>query len=247
MTFTTDGYEVCSRIVDTDRIHAIRQKMVAIMAPHCDSATDQPDSLDRCFYAIAAQGQELKTNVYRLFGRLGDLPLLLADKGVSEKVAGYGFTNYTIQAYSVFCLEPGNSKHMFLPHQDLRDRTSRKSLIVWVPLSGGSNCGGLALYPGTHRRGPLKHGLSPSGQLMLEENAYADSERLDVTEFDVGDCVFVDPYLVHESIENRGEGIRWTAVIKIDDASGQAHVRDSIHPFDIEEYIDARSNAERLG
>ena len=247
MPFSTDGYEICNQIVDRDRVDAIRKKMIAIMAPHCDYPADLPDSLDRCFYAISAQGQDLKTNVYRLFGRLADLPLLLADKGVSEKVAEYGFTNYTIQAYSVFCLEPGNTKHMFLPHQDLRDRTSRKSLIVWVPLSGGTDCGGLALYPGTHRDGPLRHGLSPAGQLMLEESAYSDSERLDVTSFEIGDCVFVDPYLIHESIGNHGEAIRWTAVVKIDDASGQAHVRDSIHPFDIDSYIDSRSNAERLG
>jgi len=246
MTYAKDGYEICNRLVDTGRIEAIRQKMIAIMAPHCDCPADQPDSLDQCFYAIAAQGQDLKTNVYRLFGRLADVPLLLGDLGVSGKVAAYGFTNYTIQAYSVFCLEPGNTKHMFLPHQDLRDRTSRKSLIIWVPLSVGANRGGLALYPGTHRKGPLKHDLSPGGQLLLGENAFADSARRDITEFEFGDCVFVDPYLIHESIENQGDGIRWTAVIKIDDASGQAHVRDSIHPFDIDDYIDSRSNAERL-
>ena len=246
MTYFTEGFEVCRNIVEVDRIAMIRQKMIAIMAPHCQCDLDQADSLDRCFYEVSAQGQALKSNVYQLFGRLADLPLLLADKGISEKIAALGFFSFTIQAYSIFCLEPGNKKHLFLPHQDLRDRTSRKSLIVWVPLSGGSDFGGLAIYPGTHRLGPLKHQLSESGQLTLDKSAYECSEKREITRYETGDCVFVDPYLVHESVGNTGNAIRWTAVVKIDDASGQTHVKDGIHPFDIDEYIDSRSNEERL-
>ena len=72
------------------------------------------------------------------------------------------------------------------------------------------------------------------------------SEKREITRYETGDCVFVVPYLVHESVGNTGNAIRWTAVVKIDDASGQTHVKDGIHPFDIDEYIDSRSNEERL-
>jgi len=248
-TFDRDGYVIRRGLLAHSRIERIQQRMLTIMRPYCSVGPDGEEpqhALDRCFYEVSALGSDVKSNVYKMFSRLADLPLLLEEPGIRATVADLGFTDFTIQAYSIFCLEPGNVRHKFLPHQDLRNRTSLKSLIVWAPMSQGQSLGGMACWPGSHRGGPLKHTLSEGGQLMLDENCYAAFERTDLTDYEPGDVVFMNPYLIHESVENDGDAIRWTAVVKIDDIRSNDHLTRDLHPFPIEEYIDGRSNAERL-
>ena len=246
MAFSDDGYEICRGLIARDKIESIRRKMLAIMAPFCDYPLDRSDSLDKYFVEISGRRQDLRSNVYKLFGRLADLPLLLSDEKICGVLEGLGFSVYTIQAYAIFCLEPYNERHLFVPHQDLKDRTSLNSLIIWVPLSSGRYLGGIAYYPGSHKKGPIRHELSPSGQLQLPESAYRGHEKVSLTDFEIGDCLFLSPYLIHESVINAGERIRWTAVVKIDDAIGITHVVDSLHPFVVTAYIDTRSNEERV-
>jgi hypothetical protein len=246
MNFDQTGFEFHRKFVSMEKIDAIRSGIFEIMIPFCDVERDDPDALDKCFYEISRQGNDLKSNCYQLFGRLMALPSLLNDPNISRRIESLGFGMATIQSYSVFCLEPGNERNMFLPHQDLRERTSQNSLIIWVPLSSGDNIGGMACYPGTHVEGPIEHAISEGNKVLIPGEAYRNVDRAYLTDFEVGDCILMSPYLIHESIENTGSKIRWTAVVKIDSAVGLEHLDKSIHPFSINEYIDLRTNAERL-
>ena len=247
--FEKVGYVHRRGILNVSTIERIREKMLTIMRPYCTAGSQDETSetaLDRCFLEVSAQGQDVKSNIYKVFSRLADLPLLLDDSAIKTDVEALGFTAYTIQAYSVFCLEPGNAHHLFMPHQDLRNRTSLKSLIVWAPLSAGPKLGGMSCWPGSHVLGPMHHGLNINGQLELPAESYAAFDRKVLTEYAIGDVIFMDPYLVHASVLNEGEAIRWTAVVKIDDVESNDHLTRSLHPFPIDELIDSRSNEERL-
>ena len=247
--FETVGYVHRHNILNAATIARLRNQMLTIMRPYCAAGPDNeaPEAaIDRCFSEISAQGQDIKSNIYKMFGRLSELPMLLADKAIKADVSEMGFSAFTIQAYSVFCLEPGNTHHYFLPHQDLRNRTSLKSLIIWAPLSAGPELGGMACWPGSHLSGPMRHGLSERGQLMLPTESYANFERTALTNYEIGDVIFMNPYLIHESVVNTGEAIRWTAVVKIDDIESNDHLADNLHPFSIDEYIDSRTNEQRL-
>jgi hypothetical protein len=133
-----------------------------------------------------------------------------------------------------------------LPHQDLKGRTSLKSLILWIPLTAGNELGGMACWPGSHKKGPLVHRVTTKGQLELPDDAYMDFQRKDLSDYDIGDVFFMDPYLVHETIANKGKSIRWTAIIKIDDIYDNTHLTESLNPFVIDDFIDTKNNAERL-
>lgn len=246
MTFQDQGYQIERGIVSPLQIEAIRKGIYEIMKPHCEVSEVACDLLDACFYALGRQGGTLKNNCYNLFGKLAALPLLLADQNIHRIVQELGFGRATIQAHSIFCLEPGNKRNKFLAHQDLRERTSLRSLLIWVPLSAGPNLGGMACYEGTHCAGPLRHDISETGKPFLPREFYDDARRVNITDFQVGDCIFMDPYLIHESIENTGDAIRWTAVLKLDDARELTHISEALHPFSIDEYIDLRTNEERL-
>lgn len=246
MTFERDGYELCKGLIARASVRRIRAQMVDIMRPYCDRKVRGPDDLDEAFAQITRRGGSLRGNVLKLCSRLASLPLLLSEPGVQRKVAEIGIRTPAIQAYSVLCMEPHVEKFLFEPHQDLKQRMSLSTIAFWVPLSAGPNVGGLGLAVGSHAKGPLHHGLSARGQLVLPQDAYAGLPQVELTDYEEGDCLLFSPYLIHWSIPNTGERLRWTVSLKIDEVADPAHLQQSIHPFVIEDYVDTRSNEERI-
>ena len=246
MDFEKTGYVYCKQLIDRATIRAVRAELVEIMRPFCDDRVSGPDDLDEAFRQVTRAGGALRGNVLKMCSRLASLPLLLADPGVKAQVAALGIRAPAIQAYSILCMEPYEEKFLFEPHQDLKQRTSMKSLAFWIPLSAGPGIGGLGFYPGSQARGPQKHTLSPAGHLMLPPECYADFPPHEFTQYEEGDCLIMSPFLVHWSIVNEGEVMRWTVSLKVDEAAEALHLPHSIHPFVIEDYIDTRSNEERL-
>jgi hypothetical protein len=187
-----DGVAVHRNIIGESSICALRRGMFEIMRPFlgAETASLGPDTgLDQAFFEVSARGGDLKSNCYRLFGKLSALPRLLAEPGLAELIKNFGFEDATIQSYSVFCLEHGNTRNTFLPHQDLRDRSSLDSLAIWIPLSAGTAIGGMACYLGSHHDGPLVHDVTDAGKPFLAADRYANCPRVEVTDFAVGDCV----------------------------------------------------------
>jgi hypothetical protein len=246
MSFHRDGYELCKSLIHPGTIRGIRAEMVDIMRPYCDRRVRGPDELDEAFAQITRLGGALRGNVLKLCSRLASLPLLLAEPGVQAKIREIGIRTPVIQAYSVLCMEPHVERFLFEPHQDLKQRMSFSTLAFWIPLSSGANVGGLGIAAGSHTKGPLRHGLSARGQLVLPPDTYEGVPQVELTDYAEGDCLIFSPYLIHWSIPNAGETLRWTVSLKIDDVSAPAHLAESIHPFVIEDYVDTRSNEERI-
>jgi hypothetical protein len=246
MTFEREGYEFCKGLIGRDTIRRIRAEMVDIMQPYCDQRVRGPDDLDEAFAQVTRRGGALRGNVLKLCSRLASLPLLLAEPGVRRKIDEIGMRTPAIQAYSILCMEPHVEKFLFEPHQDLKQRMSLRTIAFWVPLSGGPGVGGLGLAVGSHTKGPLRHGVSAGGQLVLPPDSYTGLPQRELTDYDEGDCLLFSPYLIHWSIPNAGECLRWTVSLKIDEVSAPAHLAESIHPFVIEDYVDTRSNEERI-
>ena len=246
MTFERNGYELCKGLIPREAVRRIRAEMVDIMRPYCGGAVRGPDDLDEAFAQVTRRGGALRGNVLKLCSRLASLPLLLAEPGVRRKIAEIGMRTPAIQAYSILCMEPHVEKFLFEPHQDLKQRMSLKTIAFWVPLSDGPDVGGLGLAVGSHVQGPLRHGLSARGQLVLPQDSYAGLPQIELTDYEEGDCLLFSPYLIHWSIPNSGECLRWTVSLKIDEVSAPAHLAESIHPFVVEDYVDTRSNEERI-
>ena len=93
---------------------------------------------------------------------------------------------------------------------------------------------------------PLGSRSNTAGTTRVTRKSYANYEREDLSDYEIGDVFFMNPYLVHETIGNRGKRIRWTAIIKIDDILCNTHLAESLNPFCIEDFIDTKNNAERL-
>ena len=138
---------------------------------------------------------------------------------------------------------------------------SLKTLQFWIPLSVGPNIGGISAWKGSHKNGPIKHKWrtevefradtsktvqnfagaagrrKPFGALVLPEEYYCDCERVDMVGFALGDALILTPYTVHASIPIRGESMRWTFVIKIEEMVDLMHLPQGTSPFPVDEYL----------
>lgn len=246
MGYAQEGYEFCENLIDVKSIEAIKRDMVAVMAQFCQVSPEDPKALDKSFADLTAQSRRLRGNVLKLFSRMASLPLLLSDKNLAAKVKELGIKLPVIQAYSIVCMEPGEDRFLFLPHQDLKERTSLKSLVAWIPLSPCDGQGGLGVFPGSHQNGPIKHEVSPEGHLKIPDENCCDFSKKEIVRFKEGDCLIFSPYLVHWSVPTTGNDVRWTAIVKVDDGLTTGHLRTGLHPFVVSTYIDERSNEERL-
>src|SRR5688572_8801837 len=171
--FARDGYVFYRKLIPQRTLVAMRAQMVDIMRPYCDGSIGSADDLDAAFRQVTQAGQTLRGNIYKMCSRLAALPLLLAEPAIREVVDDLGMRVPVIQAYSILCMEPHETKYLFHPHQDLKQRMSACALAFWIPLSAGRDIGGLAVVPGSHALGPLKHALSPEGHLCVPPEGYA--------------------------------------------------------------------------
>ena len=58
---------------------------------------------------------------------------------------------------------------------------------------------GMACWPGSHKKGPMVHSVTPTGQLELPGQAYENYQREDLSKYEIGDAFFMNLYLVHET------------------------------------------------
>ena len=249
VSFERDGYLLCSGLLHRPLVERIVADMRAILGQFLPAAAGASgvDDLDALMERVsAAGGPGLRHNCYQAFSRLASLPAVLQSPGLMDVLRDCGVHVPLIQAHSIFFLEPHRDRFFFPPHQDLNGRMSLQAAIVWFPLTDSPpECGGIDLWAGSHVLGPLKHGLTDQGRLVLPPGDYAAFTPVHLAGLGVGDCVIMSPYLVHASIPNRGTSNRWTGIVKVDDGRDAPHFVGSMNPFPIAEYIGSGSDNYR--
>ena len=117
---------------------------------------------------------------------------------------------------------PGEDRYLFQWHQDISyNLGSVNGLTYWVPLSKtGPDHGGIEVIPGSHKRGlwpckvvnpDHKAGLLSTRDIVITEEPQSPPTAIE-TEF--GDAVVFSQRLLHRSLSNRSDDIRWTVQIR---------------------------------
>ncbi|MDX2074207.1 MAG: phytanoyl-CoA dioxygenase family protein [Alphaproteobacteria bacterium] len=120
---------------------------------------------------------------------------------------------------------PGEDQYLFQWHQDITyNLGSANCLTYWIPLSKtGAHYGGIEVIPGSHKRGiwPCevvnpqgKSGLLTTRDIVITEQPQTPPVTLE-TEF--GDLVVFSQMLLHKSLSNRSDNVRWTVQIRHSD------------------------------
>jgi hypothetical protein len=220
--------------------------MIEIMSQFVSVGPECHNELDELFSSITSVGGGLRGTCFKVMSDIAEIPLLIGMPKVREVLDTLDISVPTLVGFAILAMEPGEKKFLFHPHQDLRGHTSLRSVILWTPLSDGKKIGGMGIYKGSHKFGPIKHGVAEDGHLEVPENIREEFEKVTFDDMTIGDVLFFSPYSVHWSLLNKGTKIRWTAVMVIDDAAKAPHLRDDRSPFVVSEFIDDRSNEERI-
>ena len=189
----------------------------------------------------------LRANVYKSISHLQSLYDLCSLTKIRKILKFLKFNSPRQLGTSIFAMEPNNKNFLHLPHQDIRNNfSSTKAINFWFPLSSGKKIGGIGIYPGSHRLGPLKHLISKDKKKVVIESRTLDKLKkpIFIENFKEGDVLIFSPYIAHFSIKNSGKKVRWTCAMCIDDPSDSPHFIKKFNPFKIGKYITNKTNEQ---
>jgi len=201
------------------------------------------------FKLITKKSKKLRENLFKSFSRLISCIEILSDKKIKSFLKKKNYKNLALISFSVVVMEPNRKKFLFPVHQDLKNRLSNKSILMWIPLNKSKgSLGGVTLYKNSHKLGLLKHEIGHSGIMQLKSKSQqkiAKLQKIDFNKYNVGDVLFISPFLVHKSINNiNKKDSRWTLIIQVDDLTSTKHFSKSLNPYDVDYHSASLTNEE---
>lgn len=249
--FEKKGYLIKKNIINLDLLNDVKLSMINIMLPYVKNKKllnkKNYNDIDYLFNQIS-RSKKLRSNIYKTFYNIFGINRLLYDKSLMSMLKKIGYKLPIFLSSDITAIEPDNKKYLLNLHQDLRGipYTSFRSAIIWAPMSEGELTGGVNIYEGSHKLGPIKHKISENnGHEYVDKKFTKNFKKIAVENLKVGDCLIFSPFCLHSSIPNFGKKIRWTLRYSVDDAYNTKHLDKNLHIFDKSKYTTDLTNDER--
>ena len=243
------GFILLNNVIEKKKIKLIKKEIISVMAQfdyNKKSYKKNKNKIDFLFENIS-KNKFLRSNIYKSISHLQSLYDLCSSPKIKKILKFLKFNSPRQLGTSIFAVEPNNENFLLLPHQDIRNNfSSKKAFNFWFPLSSGKKLGGIGIYPGSHKFGPLKHSFSKDKKKVVIKRKILDKLKKPVLieNFKVGDVLIFSPYTAHFSIKNNGNKVRWTCATCIDDPSVSPHFTKKFNPFNKKKYITNKTNEQ---
>ena len=243
------GFILLNNVIEKKKIRLIKKEIISVMSQFNFNKRTHKKSknkIDSLFENIS-KNKFLRSNVYKSISHLQSLYDLCSTPKIKKILKFLKFNSPRQLGTSIFAIEPNNENFLLLPHQDIRNNfSSKKAFNFWFPLSSGKNLGGIGIYPGSHKFGPLKHSISKDKKKVVIESKTLNklNKPVFIENFKEGDVLIFSPYIAHFSIKNSGKKVRWTCAMCIDDPSDSPHFIKEFNPFKLGKYITNKTNEE---
>jgi hypothetical protein len=111
-----------------------------------------------------------------------------------------------------------NEERFLLPmHQDYAGMRSHNAVRLWLPLRAvDAEAGTMYVVRGSHAQGYLPHDLSDPASPSVKPSEF-DSESRELVELGAGSGVFFDMFMLHQSVPNVSQRIKFVLVLTIQD------------------------------
>ena len=230
------GFFLLKNVINKKYINNVKKDMIKVLGQYChvDKNKSIDKILDQSFNLITKKSPQLRSNIYKCMANLQSIYNLSSLKIIKKIMNKIKIQTPRNLGSSIFAMEPNSKKYLILHHQDIRnDLASNQAINIWFPLTAGPNIGGVAIYPGSHRNGPIKHYIDKKhGKINLKKKLLKNLNKVEkIINFQIGDLLLFHPYLVHYSIINKGKKIRWTTAMCIDNPSNSPHLEKSFMPY----------------
>lgn len=195
-----------------------------------------PQSADP-FVDIFTRGGVYADRVYKLLERLHILHRMSMEVG--EKLEAAGFFEWADVKVPLVWPDiradlPNHTKALLSDHtdaalsvhQDFSSTRCHTAWRLWIPLRpANAERGSMRVYKGTHKLGPLAHNVENPLMPIVEPHNYADLKST-ILDLPAGDGVLFSPLLLHASVANRSNRVKFTLLMQIQDLATMADPED---------------------
>lgn len=226
-----DGFAVLDRCVPEDLLRAFEQEVGEFSRASGRRIGIEEDG-DAGLLGIFRRGGHYRSICYQM---IQGLPALrrIGNHLTESPAIGALLQHYRFElpafSQSMRVDIPDEPDFLLPAHQDYASTRSHKALRLWIPLRDASeNSGTMAVYPGTHRSGVLDHSAGDARYPAVPDAEIASPPKL--IEAAAGTGILFDMLLVHKSVANRAERIKYTLTFTIQDLAALADPDDKDDP-----------------
>ena len=189
------------------------------------------DNIDQTILNIMEPETELRSFIYNIIRYNRSLQKIIYSDNFCDILKMIGFKQpIALESSTIRVDIPGETKFITPPHQDIRSIRGKKCVTVWFPFRKcNETLGTLALYPKSHIRGLRKY------EILGTQNTISKKDRDELIKYEKiiveakpGDVIFMNSFLIHESVASNNFPIKLNAQIIINDAK-DIHFQDKFY------------------
>ena len=179
------------------------------------------DDIDQMIINIMKPETKLRSFVYDTIRYNWNLQNIIYSKDFSHILQMIGFRQPMALEHSTIRIDiPNETKFITPPHQDIRSVRSKKCVTIWFPLREcNEKSGTMAVYSKSHKVGLRGYKFLGTQNAIPEKDQHTlkEYERI-VIKAKPGDVVFMNSFLIHESVPSNNLPIKLNGQIIINDA-----------------------------
>lgn len=227
--FFRDGYVVVPRLVPGHDVEAIRADAAEIVTAALAELGEAPEGgdLDTLYLQLKQLDATQKGRAYDLMGQMLSLRAVFAGDTLAA-LARAVLGSVGIVDHTQLRMDDSSNDRILPMHQEVA-QMSLVNVTVWIPLQDvrSEDDGGLRVIPGSHTRGFLPHRLfeTPHPYYGVQEE-YFDPDQEHRISMGRGDALLFHPLLIHGSVPNHSERIRWTMIGRINGLNTLRYLHD---------------------
>ena len=174
------------------------------------------------FVDMMLADDEYRRYLFPLLRRFHIVARISAEVGIRLTQSGFltrkGFRAPLIWPYFRADL-PHESTYALSFHQDLVSTESARAWRIWLPMRDvDRHYGSMELIPGSHKRGWLDHRQEETHQIEIDEALIPNDKRVCI-EVAAGDAVLFHPCIVHRSVPNLSNRVKFVILVQIQDGA----------------------------
>ncbi len=214
-----NGFATLNDMVPAENLAAFESEIGSISS-HFAESLDVPNDRDSGLIEVFRRGGNLRKVLY---GTIQGLPSVraLTDRAVDRLKSSGLLDSRQIGLPSILTnlrIDLPNEDQFLLPmHQDYAGMRSHNAVRLWLPLRDvDAEAGTMYVVRGSHAQGHLPHDLSDPANPFVPDSDF-DPEMRELVELNAGSGIFFDMFLLHQSVANVSERIKFVLVLTIQD------------------------------
>lgn len=215
--FREQGFYFLRELLPPDFINDVYNQIKSVIDYSIEAVEpgyNKQNSVDESYFHLKTAYPAQKSRCYDLVKHLDAVHRI----ATRPRLLGFlnGLTNGPVLLDLMQIRVDDRDNDRLLPiHQEALGQISRQAVTVWIPLTDiDGSAGGLSVVPGSHKQGFVPHKFFGD----MNYHGVADQETAEANSIEVrakaGDALIFDARLMHGSLPNASDQIRWTFVCR---------------------------------